>query len=84
MQLTALQELIKEFEQLIIVSSNPIITVQISLTINSLNSKLEKERQQLVDAYKAGEVNIDFPALHGYGKKSNANKYYTENYEPTT
>lgn len=36
--------------------------------------------KQIKDAYKAGEKNIDFTALHGQGKLSNCDKYYSETF----
>ena len=35
---------------------------------------------QLKEAYRAGEKNIDFPALHGQGKLSDCDKYYIETF----
>ncbi len=35
---------------------------------------------QIKEAYKAGEKNIDFPALHGQGKLSDCDKYYIEKF----
>lgn len=35
---------------------------------------------QIKEAYRAGEENIDFPALHGQGKLSDCDKYYQEKF----
>lgn len=35
---------------------------------------------QIKEAYRAGEKNIDFPALHGEGKLSDCDKYYQETF----
>lgn len=51
-----------------------------SWIVTTAKNYLEIEKQQIEDAFKAGEKNIDFIALNGYGKLSSANKYYTENY----
>jgi hypothetical protein len=36
--------------------------------------------KQIKEAYKAGEKNIDFPALHGQGKLSDCDKYFNETF----
>ena len=45
------------------------------------NEFLKLEKQQIINSYKAGELNIDFKALHGQGKLSDANKYFSNTYE---
>lgn len=45
----------------------------------TLSSKLTKE--DILKAFKAGEKNIDFTALHGGGTLSTAEKYYKNTYE---
>ena len=41
----------------------------------------EKEKQVIIDAYETGEKNIDFNALHGYGKLSNSTNYYNQTFK---
>ncbi len=59
------------------------INTTLSGAIENAEHFLETEKQQIIDAYKAGEKNIDFPALHGQGKLSNANKYHASTFYTT-
>lgn len=70
---TVLQELIEQLEKTVPEVKNG--------NVIDKSFWIDKEKQQIKDAFEAGENNIDFPALHGYGKLSNVHKYYTENYE---
>lgn len=41
---------------------------------------LQKERNILIETFNFGEKNIDFKALHGYGKTSTAEKYFNDKF----
>lgn len=53
-QKTVLTELIEELKSGIIPGGNPFITTTINLIIDMAESKLPKERQDLIDAYVDG------------------------------
>lgn len=43
--------------------------------------KLKKEKELLNNFYKAGEKNVDFDSLHGYGSLSNFEKHFEETFK---
>lgn len=47
---TAMQELIQELKDSLEVSENPFISTTINLIINMAENKLQKEKQQIIDA----------------------------------
>jgi len=77
---TAIQELIEEFRQC--TSENMFIQSTINLAIEMAESKLEKEKQQIIDAYKAAEDKTGFFEYeHRYGREYlTAEPYYNETY----
>lgn len=78
---TVLQELIEELEATSKIGQNPYIKTTVNLVIDMLGAKLEEEKQQITNAFVAGEKNIDFPALHGQGTLSSYTKYLEEVYK---
>lgn len=76
MNKTAMQELILEFEELSKVGENPFIKTTVNLIIDMMKGKLEKEKQQLIDAWNDGAWGGgQFTTTH-----DSAEEYYKENY----
>ena len=48
--------------------------------VDILHTHLTTEKEQIKEAYRTGEKNIDFPALHGQGKLSDCDKYFIETF----
>lgn len=93
---TAMQELIEFIDNEVLLNKQYIESPRLRLGAEIAKSKaltlLDKEKQQIIDAYKAGEVNIagilmeDFNRLHGTSHKVPANdggdaeKYFKEKF----
>jgi hypothetical protein len=72
---TPMQELIDELEQILSVSSNPLISMNLRLNIELAKSKLEKEKELFVNTFIDGEVNCGRQlAQDYYNEKFNKNE----------
>ena len=74
---TAMQDLIDELKSASKVGENPFIHTTINIVIEMAESKLETEKQQIIEANRAGvDMVIDDkkPFITG-------NQYYTETFE---
>lgn len=74
---TVLQELIEKVENCFLENK----LNHSSEIIDLCKEFLGEEKKHIIEAFEAGEKNIDFPALHGQGKLLNANKYYKQTYK---
>ena len=72
---TPMQELIDELEQILSVSSNPLISMNLRLNIELAKSKLEKEKELFVNTFIDGEVTCGRQlAQDYYNEKFNKNE----------
>lgn len=71
---TAMQELIQELKDISSVGSNPFITTTLNLIIDLAEEKLEKEKQQIIDANNAGW------RTHRRKENQSAEDYYNETF----
>ena len=71
---TPMQELINELEEILSVSSNPLISMNLRLNIELAKSKLEKEKELLIDFHCEGQ-NIEESC-----GVSDAKAYYNEKF----
>lgn len=91
---TAMQELIEwlDIYKTSSVLNNPSLKLGLALAQEKATTFLQKEKQQIIEAYKAGEINIagilmeDFNRLHGTSHKvpnndgEDAEKYFKEKF----
>ena len=76
MNKTAMQELLLELEEVSKIGENPFIKTTVNLIIDMAEEKLEKEKQQLIDAWNDGTWGGgQFTTTH-----DSAEEYYKENY----
>lgn len=80
-QQTALQELIEELERMSSLSSHALESNALDKAVQLAKEKLPKERQQIEDAYIAGDDNPIDTADYIRLSKADAANYFTENYE---
>jgi len=73
---TPMQELIDELEEILSLSSNPLISMNLRLNIELAKSKLEKEKKVIEDTYYQGfsDKANDIYGKDYYNEKFNKNE----------